>query len=539
MEGNILSVMMWGNEVGKLYWDERGKRAVFNYNPDFVKKGRDIAPLTASIRSAAGNGFPVVGNKEKPYQGLPPFLADSLPDYWGNKVFEHWAAQNHLPKQRLTPVDKLAFIGRRGMGALEFIPAVSGLDSPKSIQIDSLYRLAQKIFDEREEIFVRDDENLNLQSLYEVGTSAGGQHPKAIIAINEETHDIRSGQVQLPEGYKYYILKFAEGDDFPFTQMEMAYYDMAQEAGINMMPSRLIHIDGKYHFLTERYDRPEGRKIHTQTLAAMNPDAGSYDDMFETGRILNLPANELSELYRRMVFNVLGGNVDDHTKNFSFMMDMDGKWHISPAYDVTFSTNLDGTAYENIHSMSVMGKTEDITETELILFAKQNGIKNARKIIEEVSMAISHFYQHASRYLIDDYWKDRIERFLSGLVRSPFKDTMNHYHPTVVAPYETEDGLSVSDVRILENSRHDFRIEAAINGKIQKYIAGRKSDLASEIRHKGRDKMRVDDKKSLVARLLLPLARRDMGHPSSLNISEQQCQRINRLDYSPTMESPK
>ena len=514
MEGNILSVMLWGNEVGKLYWDERGKRAVFNYNPDFVRKGKDIAPLTASIRSAAGNGFPIVGNKEKPYQGLPPFLADSLPDHWGNKVFEHWAAQNHLPKQRLTPVDKLAFIGRRGMGALEFIPAVSGLDSPKSIQIDSLYRLAQKIFDEREEIFVRDDENLNLQSLYEVGTSAGGQHPKAVIAINEETHDIRSGQVQLPEGYKYYILKFAEGDDFPFTQMEMAYYDMAQEAGINMMPSRLIHIDGKYHFLTERYDRPEGRKIHTQTLAAMNPDAGSYDDMFETGRILNLPANELSELYRRMVFNVLGGNVDDHTKNFSFMMDTDGQWHISPAYDVTFSTNLDGTAYENIHSMSVMGKTDDITETELILFAKQNGIKNARKIIEEVSMAISHFYEHASKYLIDDYWKDRIERFLSGLVRSPFKDTMNHYHPTVVEPYETEDGLSVSDVRILENSRHDFRIEAAINGKIQKYIAGRKSDLASEIRHKGRDKMRVDDKKSLVARLLLPLARRDMGQPS-------------------------
>ena len=509
MESNIVSVMLWGSEVGKLYWDDRGKRAVFSYNPDFIRKGIDISPFTASVRGAAGKGFPVVGNREKLYQGLPTFLADSLPDHWGNKVFDHWAAQNHIPKHRLTPVDKLAFIGRRGMGALEFVPAVSGLESSKAVQIDSLYRLAQKIFDERQESFVRDDENLDLQSLYEVGTSAGGQHPKAIIAINDQSHDIRSGQVPLPEGYRYYILKFAERDDFPFTLMEMVYYEMAKEAGISMMPSRLVHIEGKYHFLTERYDRQGGRKLHTQTLAAMDPDADSYDDLFEVCRKLNLPANELSELYRRLVFNVLGGNVDDHIKNFSFMMDMDGEWHIAPAYDMTFSTNLDGTAYENVHSMSVMGKTEDITADELILFARQNGIKNAGRIIDEVSTAISHFYGYASRYPIDDYWKDRIEHFLSGQVRSPYRDAMNHYLPTVVGPYETEDGLCVSDVRIIENPRHDFRIEALIEGKIQKYIVGRKSDLASEIRDKGRDKMPADDKKSLVERFLLPLARRD------------------------------
>lgn len=510
MESNIVSVMLWGDEVGKLYWDVRAKRAVFNYNPDFVKKGTDIAPLTASIKGSAGKGFPVVGNREKLYQGLPPFIADSLPDHWGNKVFEYWAAQNHIPKQRLTPVDKLAFIGRRGMGALEFVPAVSGLESSKSVQIDSLYRLAQKIFDERQEVSVRDDENLDLQSLYEVGTSAGGQHPKAIIAINDETHDIRSGQVSLPEGYKYYILKFAEGDDFPFTRMEMVYYDMAKEAGVRMMPSRLVHIEGGYHFLTQRYDRPDGRKIHAQTLAAMNPDADSYDDMFEICRTLNLPVNEQSELYRRMVFNVLGGNVDDHIKNFSFLMDKDGEWHVSPAYDVTFSTNLDGSAYENAHSMSIMGKTEGITVEELILFARRNGIKNARRTIEEVSTAISHFYKHASRYQIDDYWKDRIEHFLSGMVPSPYNETMNHYLPTVVDPYETEDGLSVSDVRILETARHDFRIEALVDGKIRRYIADRKSDLASEIRNKGRDKMSVDEKKKLVSEFLLPSARRDM-----------------------------
>ena len=509
MENNIVSVMLWGEEVGKIYWDTRSKRAVFSYNPDFIRKGINVAPLTAPLNEAAAKGFPIVGSREKLYQGLPPFLADSLPDRWGNKVFESWAVQNHIPKHRLTPVDKLAFIGRRGMGALEFIPAVDGLESSNTIQIDSLYRLAQRIFEEREAISVQDDEGLDLQSLYEVGTSAGGQHPKAIIAINEMTHEIRSGQVPLPEGYTYYILKFAESDDFPFTQMEMAYYGMAKEAGITMMPSRLLRIDGRSHFLTARYDRAGGRKIHTQTLAAMNPDADSYEDMFEVCRKLGIPANEQSELFRRMVFNVMGGNVDDHVKNFSFMMAPDGVWHITPAYDVTFTTNLDGTAFENAHSMSIQGKFEDIAEEDLKLFARQNGIKNAGKIIDEVCTAISHFYTYASECQVDDYWKDRIESFLSGLLPSAFGETMKHYLPTVVEPYMTEDGFRVSDVRIVESPRHDFRIDAVIDGKTQKYIAGRKSDLAAEIVRKGRGKMSADDMKALVERLLLPLARRD------------------------------
>ena len=509
MENNIVSVILWGEEVGKIYWDTRGKRAVFSYNSDFIKKGIDVAPLTAPINGAAAKGFPVVGSREKLYQGLPPFLADSLPDRWGNKVFESWAVQNHIPKHRLTPVDKLAFIGRRGMGALEFIPAVDGLESSNKVQIDSLYRLAQKIFEDRETISVQDDEGLDMQSLYEVGTSAGGQHPKAIIAINETTHEIRSGQVPLPEGYTYYILKFAEGDDFPFTQMEMTYHWMAKEAGITMMPSRLLRIDGRIHFLTARYDRAGGRKIHTQTLAAMNPGADSYEDMFEVCRKLGIPANEQSELFRRMVFNVMGGNVDDHVKNFSFMMEPDGVWHITPAYDVTFTTNLDGTAFENAHSMSILGKFEDITEEDLKLFARQNGIKNAGRIIDEVCTAISHFYTYASECQVDDYWKDRIESFLSGLLPSAFGETMKHYLPTVVEPYMTEDGFRVSDVRIVENARHDFSIDAVIDGKTQKYIAGRKSDLAAEIVRKGRGKMSADDMKALVERLLLPLARRD------------------------------
>ena len=282
-----------------------------------------------------------------------------------------------------------------------------------------------------------------------------------------------------------------------------------------MMPSRLIEIEGKYHFLTERYDRINGEKVHTQTLAAMNPDATSYEDLFEVCRRLNIPASEQSELYRRMVFNVMGGNVDDHIKNFSFLMEKDGKWHITPAYDVTFTTNLDGAAYENIHCMSIAGKNDEIVEDDLLQFAKLNGIKNAKKIIDEVGIAIGHFYDHASDLQIDDYWKNRIEQYLSSLVPLEIGEAMRHYLPTLVEPYETEDNLQVSEVNIIENTRHDFRIEAMINGKRQKYIAGRKSDLAAEIIAKGRNKMPTEDKKALVERLLLPLARRDSEKTNS------------------------
>ncbi len=426
MENNIVSVLLNGEEVGQLYWDEQNRRAVFSYNSSFIKKGMDIAPLTASIKGGVAKGFPILGNKEKMFQGLPPFIADSLPDKWGNKVFEQWAAQNNIPLRQLSPVDKLSFIGKRGMGALEFVPATAGLDASTSVQIDSLYRLAKKLFEERKEAIVLPGEELSMQSLYKVGTSAGGQHPKAIIAINRKTGDIRSGQVALPEEYIYYILKFAEGDDFPFTQIEMSYYEMALNAGINMMPSKLIVAEGKYHFITERYDRRNGKKIHTQTLAAMCPDATSYEDLFAVSRRLNISSTEISEEYRRMVFNVMSANVDDHLKNFSFMMDEKGSWHITPAYDLTFTTNLDGAYYENGHSMTILGKSSGITISDLVQFAKENSIKNEQKIIAEVALSVSHFYDFALKYQVSSYWADRIEQYLSQLVPETFAKTMQH-----------------------------------------------------------------------------------------------------------------
>ena len=228
---------------------------------------------------------------------------------------------------------------------------------------------------------------------------------------------------------------------------------MAKDAGITMMPSRLIRLEGKYHFLTERYDRTGGKKVHVQTLAAMDPEADSYEDMFEVCRRLDLPAYEQSELFRRMVFNIMGGNVDDHAKNFSFTMDENGEWHISPAYDMIFTVNPEGNFYENEHSLSIVGKVDGITEEDLVRFAKQNGIKNAHRIIEEVCQAITRFHDYASKYFVDDYWKDRVEQILSGLLPTAFRDGMCHCQPTVVAPYITEDGFKVSDVRVEENSR--------------------------------------------------------------------------------------
>ncbi len=507
MENNVLKVIFDGEEVGRLYWDKQGNRAVFSYTASFVKKGIDIAPLVAPIKNWSPNAFPILGNKDKTYQGLPSFIADSLPDRWGNKVFEQWAAQNHIPLRQLTPVDKLAFIGKRGMGALEFEPATSELESSEKLEIDSLYKLAKEIFNEREQIAILPDEQLTLQSLYEVGTSAGGQYPKAIIAINENTGDIRSGQVLLPPDYTYYILKFAESGDFPFTNIEITYYEVAKLAGINIMPSKLIEIDGKQHFLTQRFDRKNGKKIHIQTLAAMMPDATSYEELFAVCRELSIPQTEIEEQYKRLIFNQFGGNIDDHSKNFSFMMEADNQWHITPAYDLTFTTNLDGANYENRHSLTLLGKDNGITEKDLLLFAQENNIREADKIIAEVAEAFTHLYELALNNGVDAYWADRIEAFVAQLVPSTFAERMKHYLPTIIEPYKTDNNLTVCNFKLTETPHHDFHFTAEINGQKYRYTARRNSELAKEIILNGRGKMSVECIKRLIAAYLLPLVK--------------------------------
>ena len=415
MRDNIVQVSIWGKNVGLLSWDDKRGCSSFQFDRDFINNGLDIAPLVAPLSSAVvQRGFPISGNKEKPYYGLPEFIADSLPDHWGNVVFQKWLEANKLHTRQINAVDRLSFIGKRAMGAFEFQPAHIKEDASIDIKLSSLYELANRIFNDRQNVSIDISNGLIIEDLYKVGTSAGGQRPKAIIAIDETTGIIRSGQADLPQNFKHYILKFDTGkpDDFPFTKIEMAYYLMARDCGIDMMPSKLVEIEGTQNFLTQRFDRVDGIRIHTQTMAAMSSFADTYEDLFVIGRKINLTAEEQTQQYRRMVFNILAGNVDDHTKNFSFLMYPNGEWHISPAYDLIFSIDPDSRFFRN-HELSVRGKRNNITRKDLIDFAKAQDIKNPVNIIEQTIEVINKFKHYAEQVGISEYWTFRIYDILS------------------------------------------------------------------------------------------------------------------------------
>ncbi len=299
------------------------------------------------------------------------------------------------------------------MGALEFHPVHIQEDASVNIELTSLYELANKIFKDRQDVSIDISNSLIMEDLYKVGTSAGGQRPKAIIAMDETTGGIRSGQAELPTNFKYYILKFdtSKPNEFPFTKVEMAYYLMATDAGIDMMPSQLVEIEGTQNFLTQRFDRVNGKKLHTQTLAAMSSLADTYEDLFVVGRKINLTATEQAQQFRRMVFNVLAENVDDHTKNFSFVMDETGRWHLSPAYDIIFSADPDSHFFRN-HELSILGKRKNITRQDLLSFAQKQDIKNADNIIDEVAKVVTNFQSYAEKVNISEQWFEKIDKVL-------------------------------------------------------------------------------------------------------------------------------
>ena len=285
-----LKVYLWGQEIGRLAWHDARKTSFFMYNPEFLKGSLDIAPLAASIHHPQ-NTRAIFGETERIYQKLPSFIADSLPDAWGNQLFEQWRKANNLSERSVTSLEKLAFIGKRGMGALEFVPEIDRGKMNDQVDIKALADLAQKIALERENVRILPDESLTLQSLIAVGTSAGGRQPKGIIAMHRETGEIRSGQVDLEPGFDYYILKFGDKERST-AELEQTYYEMAVAAGINMMESRLLEVEGTKHFLTKRFDRNDTGKLHTQTLAAMDPEADSYEKMLAVCRNLHLPETD-------------------------------------------------------------------------------------------------------------------------------------------------------------------------------------------------------------------------------------------------------
>ena len=409
-----LDVFLWGRKAGSLVAckERYTEKICFYFDSDFLGSGYDIAPLRASIHSASvRNGLPVYGESEKLFGGLPSFIADSLPDHWGNKVFNEWAKMRRISTRSLSVLDRLAYIGRRGMGALEFIPPVAeDMEEPFKVEIAELYMLAQSALNEAKNFRAEIQPDFLIESLFKVGTSAGGRRPKAIINLNPETGECYSGQVAAPApGYVPMIVKFDEHSEIPTTRIEYSYYLMAKDAGLNMMPSFLLEGEQVAHFLTERFDRRGGKKVHVQTLAAMNPEANSYESLFDTAcRIGILPA-ELKQLFLLMTMNVTGGNVDDHNKNFSFLMNDDGMWHIAPAYDFTFSVDPSAPGYMNRHCMTVCNKNCDIGRSDLLELAKRYNIKGADTLIEKAVSVVSRYEDYAQQAGIDGYWLQKIK----------------------------------------------------------------------------------------------------------------------------------
>ena len=404
MKTNVVKVKLWGIDVGYLSWDKKAGVAVFEYESSFLERGLDIAPLTMPINAPRSQKqLPWTGDKDKLYQGLPPMIADSLPDKWGNSLFKAWLRDNNIPTKKTTPVDHLSFIGSRAMGALEYEPAQKlGDNSAFSVDVQRLYEFAKQVLNERETTVVNQENSILWQDLIKISSSPGGKRPKAIVALNKSTGEVISGQGMIPEGFQHYILKHDDNSVYPFAKLEYVYYQMALDAGIEMMPSELRMYEGITHFLTQRFDRIGNEKIHTQTLAAMSPASDSYEDIFAVIRRLNLPYEDNKQQYLRMVFNVIARNVDDHSKNFSFCMNRNGVWRLSPAYDLTYSVDLTAPAYSNRHSLTVNGKNEDITREDLEVIGLNNDIQDYKSLIDTVASAVAKFVDCATDLGIDE-----------------------------------------------------------------------------------------------------------------------------------------
>ena len=493
MTTRILKVMLWGREVGRLSIDPRRALPFFEYNREWFETGLDISPLNASIKLPQ-NMRPIFGASEKIYQKLPPFLADSLPDAWGNELFEQWRQQQGIKLGEITPLDKLAFIGKRAMGALEFQPETSNFVSKESLDLKALIDLANQIYTQREQAHIHPDESLTMQALLAVGTSAGGRQPKAIIAIDRETGDIRSGQIGGLKGYEYCILKFGNHERST-AELEMAYYEMAVKAGIKMMPCWLIDIEGEQHFVTKRFDRDGERKIHIQTLAALYPEADSYERMLWVCRKMQLSEQDSEEVFRRMVFNLLANNTDDHNKNFSFLMDEQGRWSLSPAYDMTYIFNTGGFLPETRHCLMIRGKYTDITLDDVMQLAEENGIRKAGSIIHQVVEAIKDFRQFALKHGAKERWINAIENTLKNNL-----EAWGLTNPSTIANYIDESGRQVENVRIEQQFKGNYHLLASIDGRNRKYVIRKRTEDHETITQTGIANLSADYLKALVSK---------------------------------------
>jgi serine/threonine-protein kinase HipA len=402
----VATIILWGKEIGAVAWDDMRELATFEYTPSFLKDGFEISPIVMKIKSGILS-FPELNRKT--YYGLPGLLADSLPDKFGNTLIDAWLARKGWRKEDFSPVDRLCYMASRGMGALEFKPALRR-EEKKAVPIDieEMIKLAQYAIDNRTDMLVNlQKDSKAIEAIIKIGTSAGGARAKALIAWNRVTNEIRSGQVPPPDGFEPWIMKFdgvndqALGMSQGYGRIEYAYHLMAKEAGIKMSECHLFEEHERAHFMTRRFDRElNGEKIHMQSLCAIAhydfnmAGAYGYEQAFSVIQKLNLGYDTLEEMYRRMVFNIVARNQDDHTKNIAFLMDKDGKWQLSPAFDVIWAYNSSGD-WTNQHQMTINGKRDGFTRMDLLAPAKQFGVKNANIIIEEVVESVSKWQKVA------------------------------------------------------------------------------------------------------------------------------------------------
>ncbi|MDZ7807126.1 MAG: type II toxin-antitoxin system HipA family toxin [Gracilimonas sp.] len=428
-------VKIWGKTVGAVAWDQHSGLASFEYDPAFKNSGIDLAPLTMPTNSGRNIfTFPNLRKKEDPdldaFRGLPGLLADSLPDNYGNQLINVWLAQQGRPQDSMNPVEKLCFIGERGMGALEFEPAqLQGNKRTFSIEVESLVQLASQMLSRKEDFSAQLDkeEEPGIRQILKIGTSAGGARPKAVIAYNDKTGEVRSGQTKAPNGFEHWLIKLDGVSDVQlgktqgYGRVEMAYYLMAKDCGIEMMPSKLFEENGRAHFMTKRFDREGAEtKHHIQTLCAIKHFdfndvlSYSYEQLFQAMRELRLTYPEAEQMFRRMVFNVAARNCDDHTKNFSFRLKEGEKWELAPAYDLCHAYRPE-SEWVSQHSLSINGKRKEITKGDLLAVAKSMNIKKAGAVIDEVNGVVAQWKTYAEKAGVDPELKKAIAKTLVDL----------------------------------------------------------------------------------------------------------------------------
>lgn len=425
-------VKIWGELVGAIAWDAETELGSFEFDKSFLELNWDLAPIKMPLEKATKIfSFPELradrNSEYNTFKGLPGLLADVLPDKYGNRLINAWLAQNGRPEGSMNPVETLCFIGERGMGAIEFEPTqFPNQQNIINVEINTLVDVAQQMLSKRKQFKTNlgVNEKEAMKDILKIGTSAGGARPKAVIAYNEKTEEVKSGQGSSPEGFEQWMIKLDGvsdeqfGKSLGYGRVEMAYYNMAIDSGIEMMESKLLEENGRAHFMTKRFDR-EGAKVkhHVQTFCAIEHfdfnevTSFSYEQLFQTMRKLRLGYPDAEQMFRRMVFNVVSRNCDDHTKNFSFMLKQNENWQLSPAYDICHAYRPD-SQWVSQHALSVNGKRKGINMEDLLKVGNSMNIKKSQAIVGHISNVVMQWKAYAAAVDIDKAMVDKIQSTL-------------------------------------------------------------------------------------------------------------------------------